>query len=281
MPMRHAIDIDRTQRALARWVSSSVADEAIEVRWSGQAAPKVGRRWVVLNLVTPPYPRQIDHGDRLVVRPAVVRLVVAAVFAIGQRFRLVVNRYPYDVQALVANDPGAIATALAAAVAAGPEPVDAVAGATPGELTLAPAQPGDLQSVAMMPRALAATPPTVLATEDVFESGGSRNAVCSVTCYSPNGVGSLSADQIAADLLTHLAEKPTRNALNREGVGVWSMTPPRDVSGLQGTELERAVAFDLRLGLRARLARPGIPIESVEVLRTAAGITRTITIPTP
>lgn len=282
MPMRHAIDIDRIQRGLARWVSSSVADEQIEVRWADQpAARSAARRWVLLNLVAPPAPRQIDHGDRLVVRPTALRFVIAPTFPAGQQFRLLVNRYPFEHTALAADSPAAVATALAALVLDGPEPVTATAGPDPGELTVARAQPGDLQSAALLPASLVDEGPEALATEDVFESGGSRVAVCSVTCFSPSGVGPLSADQIAADLIAHLAEKPVRRALRNDGVSVWSVTLPRAVSALQGTEVERAIAFDLRLGLRARLTRAGIPIEAVEVQRTAAGSTRTIPIPQP
>lgn len=282
MPMRHAIDVDRIQRALARWCTSSLAGESVELRWADQPAPRAGtRRWVLLNLAVAPAPRQIDHGDRLVVRPTAIRFVIAPTFSAGQRFRLLVNRYPFDHTAAAANSPAAVATALAALVLDGPEPVTATAGPGLGELTVARAQAGDLTSAALLPAGLVADGPDVVDTEDVFESGGSRVATCSVTCFSPSAVGPLSADQLAADLVTHLAEKPVRRALRNDGVSVWSATQPRAVSTLQGTEIERAIAFDLRLGLRARLARAGTSIDVVEVLRTAGGITRTITIPQP
>lgn len=282
--MQHAIDVDRVQRALVRaWVQPALADEQVVVRWADQPLPKVGTTVVMLNMPTPPSPRQVDHSDRLTTVPSSVRVIVGTPFAAGQGFRLFVNRYPFDA---IATTPDSAATtpagrnairdALVAAVGAGPEPVAATAGPGDGELLLAPAQPGGLVSVRARPPGLLTS--TVLATEDVFDSGGSRTALLSVTVFG-GATGPLSADQIAVDLVAHLAKGSIRRALNREGIGVWTISPSRDLSALSGTEIERRVQFDVRLGLRARLTDTGIPIETVELERTAAGHTRTITIP--
>lgn len=281
MPMRRSLDLDRAQRALARWVEAAVADEPIAVRWAGQPYPRPGeRRWALLNLSSPPSPRQVDHAGRLVTLPSGALVTLAGTFAAGQHFRLVVNRYPYpDHVAVAPNDPTAVATALAALVAAGPEPVVASVGPGPGALTLAPAQPGDLQSAALVPASMGTVAAT--GTQDVFVTGGSRSALLSVTVFAPLAVGPLSADQVAADLITHLSTPPVRRLMRDAGLGVWSVSAARDVSALQGTELERAVQFDVRLGMRARIATNGTSIDTVELLRTAAGITRTITIPQP
>lgn len=283
--MQHAIDFDRVQRALVRaWVQPALADEQVVVRWADQPLPKVGSTVVMLNMPTPPSPRQVDHSDRLVTVPSSVRVVVGTPFPAGQGFRLFVNRYPFDAIATTPETAGttpagrnAIRDALVAAVGAGPEPVAAAAGPGDGELLLAPARPGGLVSVRARPPGLLTS--TVLATEDVFDSGGSRTALLSVTVFG--SATGLSADQIAVDLVAHLAKGSIRRALNREGIGVWTISPARDLSALSGTEIERRVQFDVRLGLRARLTEAGIPIETVELERTASGVTRTITIPEP
>lgn len=280
MSMRQSMDLDRIQRALVRaWVTPAIADEAVHVRWADQPYPQVGTRFVVLNFAAPPATRQIDHTDRLVVRPSLIRAVVAATFPAGQRLRLLVNRYPHDVVVVGANDPGAARTALVTAVNAGPEPVVAAPGVGVGELTLAPAGPGGLMGARGVPHGLLTL--STLATEDVFETGGSRVATLSVSVHAPRGTGRTSADQIAVDLVTHLSDGAIRRALNREGIGVWQITPPRDLSGLEGTEFERRIQFDVRLGLRARLTGTGIPIESVELAGTVADVERTFTVEVP
>lgn len=279
MPMRSAIPLDRIKRALGAWVETARADDDIELRWAGEPYPRAGTRtFVVLNLPTPAT-RQVDHSDRLVTVPSSIRFELADTFPAGQRFRLFVNRYPHDVIAATANDPDAVIALLIAAVVAGPEPVDATTPA-PGRLLVTRIDPGDLTSAALVPAALVPAV-DVLTTEDVSESGGARMGTLSVNVHSPRQTGALSADQVAANLIASLAEGAVRRALRNEGVTVWSTTTPRDVSALEGTELERRIQFDVRLGMHSRLTRAGVPIEGIEIARTVGTVSGTITVPEP
>lgn len=289
MPLQHAIDFPRIRRAFARlWIGEVLRDELAagtwDQRWAGQPHPRPNaRRFVMLNFVGMPQPRQIDHSEVYRQLPTGIRFTLGPELAAGQQLRLLVNRYPHDAVVVTPNDPDAAAELLASVVNDGPEPVDATT-SPGGVLTVAPRALGDLVSARLVPAALAPNP-VRLGTVDCTESGGTRAATLSVTVVTPtsvsgSGSGEYSADQVAVDLVAHLARKrPIRNRLNLEGIGIWSTSIPRDVAALQGTELERTVQFDVRMSVRARLIDPTSVIERVEQLATIGGTTTTITAP--
>jgi hypothetical protein len=276
MSARVGLDLDRIRQALAEAVELVTE---VPARWANQNAPRTNATtFVELGWTMPPAPMQVDH-DAFRTLPARVRVTVAASFEAGRQGIVFVDGAKYSALALVADDPTGLRDLLLATLHAGLDHDRHTATAVGGNaIDVARIEVGGLTAVKVAPPDVLTS--GVLELDEVFETGGARLAALSVNVHG-SAVGREAVDTIADAIATGLRAEDVRMILRRAGIGVAAIGRPRDLSGLEGAELEARVQFDVRLNLRTSARRPATTIDTVQIGRTVAGRSRTLTIPEP
>lgn len=245
---RHAIDLDRQQRALARFVTA-VLGSAVSVQWADQPEVRRALPLVELSWLRPPARRGHDV-ERLRDAPKVVEIEVLDAVD-GREYIVDVNAYFVRRRAdgvLTAED---LLDGLVEDLEASLEPID-VTKTSASTLTIEGLVDGGLWRVAAYPPG--SCDATVLERVDVLEVLGERLSTLRIDAFTKKGVGGDTADELVATLDTAIRSATWRTELRQHGIAVWGPpAKPRDVSFLASAHRERRVQLELQIACRARL----------------------------
>lgn len=223
------------------------------VRWAdqstgqGRGAENPGRVSVTLKILSPPSSTAVV-SNKAHLLPASVRIGVEGVSLAGTERVVVVNGHRISA---VAGSNADMAAALATAIDGSREPVAAT---QDGEgVVVTRDTVGDLRSVLGVPQAL--MPIEVLETELVEITETPSRADVSLNVYSLDATGLHSAAGVMADLLLALRGREAIESFAQIHTAVGYPTPTRDLSGLEGGEIESRAQVDLPVTMTLRRAR--------------------------
>lgn len=268
---RSAVDLNRVRRVFGRLVEGVLngtmfttrtapaggGSANVAVRWADLDYPRAPYPFIVLKFTAPPVAIAHPTSERRTVPGQVLVQVTGAVP--GSQRILYVN----GVRVTATGDSDeAIRDLLLAAVATTLEPVTAAA-VDDDALTITADRLGALRSVRGVPSSGFVITPSD--ESEVEYRVDRRRILLSVNMHSKDLVGNDSAGAMTQDLITRLREREVLSHLTQHGIGVLTISAPRDLSGLEHVEMEHREQFDVALRVESRTVQPLIPLEAVEV----------------
>lgn len=233
--------LQRFRRVLGALIEDEFGAD-VRVRWADQGYPRAPLPFVVLKLAVPPV--RTNHGEWPVHELRTSTLLTVQSVAALERRVVWVNHYPFYAEGSSATS---IRDGLVTQISDGFEPVSVVAVGTE-QMRIMPSEPGWLYSLEISE----GLTESIESTQHYECWSQRRRGLLSVNAHSGKGVGPESADIVAAAVMDLLEQQSTARHLSAHGVGLGSMSSPRDLSGVEGTETESRYQFDVAVVLRAR-----------------------------
>lgn len=243
MPVRDPVRIDYVQRTLGAMVEGWFGGD-VAVRWRHQNAVRAPLPYV--ELAWSSWPSRIAHPvERMVECATAATATLEGNLDATERRTVWINGRPHHGEGPNASS---IATALAASISASPEP--ATATAAPSSVSIVSSEVGGIGSLRGGPGVTIA----IGATETTLEKTERRRAVLGISAHSRLAARSPSAGLIVSDILSRLTDRETRDLLRYARIGLTTVSPTRDLSGVQGPEIEARAQVDIGVLLEARTA---------------------------
>lgn len=243
MPVRDPVRLDYVQRALGSMVEGWFGGD-VAVRWRNQNATRAPLPYI--ELAWSSWPSRLAHPvERTLVCTTAATAILEGALDATERRTVWINGRPHHGEGASAS---AIATALAASITASVEPATATAGAS--SVSISSSEVGGISSIRGGPNVAIALD----STETVLEKTERRRAVLGVSAHSRLAARAPSAGMIVSDVLSRLTDRETRDLLRYARIGLTTVSPTRDLSGVQGPEIEARAQVDIGILLEARTA---------------------------
>lgn len=246
MPIPDPIRLEYVQVALGQMVEGWFGSDIAAVRWKNQNAARPPYPFVELGWVA--WPTRLAHPVRRVLEATAAAVAnLEGTLDSTERRTVWINGRPHHGEGADGN---AIAAALAAAITSSPEPATATAtGAT--TVSIVSGEVGGIGSIRGGPNVSIGT----TTSELIAEKSQRMRGVVSFSAFAKQAARSPSAGQIAAAMASQLTEPATLDLLRYARIGMTSMSPTRDLSGVStGPEIEARVQFDVGVLLESRTA---------------------------
>jgi hypothetical protein len=253
------VDLRRFRRVLGT-IAQTEFGASVNVRWANQPYPRAAYPFVVLNIFAGPTPIHLPRVEAHTL-PTAVRVAVTGSAAGSERI-LDVNAHRFH--STEATDT-AHRDALLVLLADSDEAITATAVGTT-ELDLTPSADGGLWRVRTPTAGLTAT---TLSTADYALTLTRCRLSVSANAHARAGA-SPEPGEILQQLLDALADESTRMILRAHRIGFSAplSAGARDLSDIEGAQIEARAQRDLEFWVDARRVRTLTPIETVVVERT-------------